>query len=122
MRDLSEARDAVVRYQFAERIKSHLIVSFKMVDYVESLQGDARIGAEGLLLTYLEAVMAEIRIAYNATRQECFLKIEAKLSEAADGIKENKPPKSRTHITEALTMTTTCATEPAEKLIELGLL
>ncbi len=117
-----ELRRAVVQHQYSERIKSHLLASFSMVEYVEGLEGDAKTGAEGLLLLYMEVLMGEIRLAYNVTRHSSFLDIASKMEEATEGIRRDRPSDVKRRITEAVTITTTCALEAAERLMSEGLL
>jgi len=93
-----------------------------MVEYVEGLEGDAKTGAEGLLLLYMEVLMGEIRLAYNVTRHSSFLDIASKMEEATEGIRRDRPSDVKRRITEAVTITTTCALEAAERLMSEGLL
>ena len=65
-------RDAVVFFQYAERIKSGLIIASKLVDKVAVMGEEERKGARKLLIHFMNALLGEIRIAYNAAQLNFF--------------------------------------------------
>ena len=67
---------------FSERIKSELIIASQVLDQTYLLEGEQRAGAEKLLITYLRALLGEIRIAKNIEKSIDFIGAEKKIMEA----------------------------------------
>ena len=115
-------RKTILVYQYSERIKSGLIIAFNLLAKMSSLQGEELRGAEKLMVSYLEALVAEIRIAQNVEKSEYFLRTERKIVEAIGrmhlhGIKEiNK------YISEAISSITTSCQIAMDALEKRGLL
>ena len=58
-------KTAIHIYQYAERIKSELIIASGLLTRLDTMKGDERIGAEKMMTSFLEALCGEIRIAQN---------------------------------------------------------
>ena len=80
-RKLSGVRADIIGYQLAERIKSGLIIGFKVISAAEVLEGDELKGAKKAILAYLDALSAETGIALNATRLEEFSQVNEKIAD-----------------------------------------
>ena len=111
-------RKTILIYQYSERIKSGLIIAFKLLAKMSFLQGEELRGAEKLMASYLEALVAEIRIAQNVERSKYFLKAESKIVEAIGRMHLHGFKEINKYLSEAISsITTSCqiAMEALEK-------
>ena len=81
-----DIRDAVISFQYAERIKSGLIIASKLVDEVAAMDKEERKGAIKLLIHFMNALLGEIRIAYNASQLNFFKEAGLNLEEGIENI------------------------------------
>lgn len=113
-----DTRKTILIYQYSERIKSGLIIAFKLLARMSSLQGEELQGAEKLMASYLEALVAEIRIAQNVERSEYYMKAERKIVEAMGRMHLPGFQEINRYLSEAMSsITTSCqiAMEALEK-------
>ena len=75
---------AIVGFQYAERVKSELIIAAKMVDSLSELTGDELKGASKLFSFFLTALEGETNIAYNVVGRTEFETAAAKIREASE--------------------------------------
>jgi hypothetical protein len=77
---------AIVGFQYAERVKSELIIAAKMIDHFGELTGDELKGASRLFSFFLMALEGEINIAYNVLERTEFEFAAAKVKEVAEKV------------------------------------
>ena len=106
-----DTRKTILIYQYAERIKSELIIASQLLAQMVTLESEERKGAEKLMTSFLEALVGEIRIAKNIAKSINFLKAEGKLIEAIGRIKLSNPSEVNRCISEALSLITTSCQE-----------
>jgi hypothetical protein len=76
---------------------------------MSSLQGEELLGAEKLMISYLEALVAEVRIAQNIEKSENFTKAERKIMEAVGRLQLHEYQNINRDLSEAMTaITTSC--------------
>jgi len=118
---VESAREAIMLFQFSERVKSFLIVASRMVDGLKGLEGAELTGARGMFKHFLDAVMAEVRLAQNATRRQEFGDVSALLSEVSNLASSGLVDEAVRRLAEAISLTATCGSEALAFLQEKGL-
>ena len=99
---LSEVGKAIVGFQYAERIKSELIIPAKMLDRLAELSGDELNGACKLYLFFLTALEGEINIALNVLGMNEFETAAEKVRAAMDKAQLNQYDECMKLISEAI--------------------
>jgi len=102
-----DVRDAVISFQYAERIKSGLIIASKLVDEVAAMDDEERKGARKLLIHFMNALLGEIRIAYNASQLNFFKEAGLILEEGIENIRSEKYEEALRSISYAISSATT---------------
>lgn len=102
-------RKAIFIYQYAERIKSELIIASNLLAAMNGLEGNERLGAEKMMVSFLEALAGEIRIAQHVERTMNFIGAERKIMEAIGMIGRHERSEINQCISEALSLVTTCS-------------
>ncbi|MCW7080593.1 MAG: hypothetical protein OCU16_05805 [Candidatus Methanospirare jalkutatii] len=121
-RKLSGVRADIIGYQLAERIKSGLIIGFKVISAAEGLEGDELKGAKRAILAYLDALYAETGIALNATRLVEFSQVSEKIAEVRKSVEEGLFNVASAKLGEALSRATTACDKKMRALSECGLI
>jgi len=121
-RKLSGVRADIIGYQLAERIKSGLIIGFKVISAAEGLEGDELKGAKRAILAYLDALSAETGIALNATRLVEFSQVSEKIAEIRKSVEEGLFNVASAKLGEALSRATTACDKKMRALSECGLI
>jgi len=116
-----DLRHAIRVYQFAERLKSELIIASNLIQEVSSI-GDESPGGRKILLAYLSAIHMEADLAVNTTKSHHFASVAQNIGLAADQVNLLNFPEASKATTEALTLSTSAAGEAAQILIENNLL
>lgn len=117
-----DIKKTMLIYQYAERIKSALIIAFKLMERLATLSGAELQGAEKLMASYLEALAAEIRIAQNVEKSEYFLRAEEKTAESVEKLTLFGHEETVRCLREALTAITTSCQKAMEALERQNLL
>jgi len=102
-----DARTAILNYQYAERIKSQLIIAFKMLEKLSVLSGEEWSGGEKMLLSYLESVSGEIRMAQSQKESSHLTEVDRKMAEAIGHLKLFEQPELYKALRDCLTRITT---------------
>jgi len=119
---LSEIKEAIVVFHYAEKIKSNLIITASLIEVFDNLGDQEIAGAEKVLIAYFNALIREVNIAANVSGVSSFQKMNAKLEEAIDQTKQHNYANIMKLISEAISITTTSGNQAAEKLKEKGLI
>ena len=115
-------RDKIIGYSFAERIKSELIIGSKLLMVMETLKGEELEGAKKLMMTFLDVLFAETRIASNVTRIEEFGLVEEKMTLVKREIDEEAYQEANVNIGRATSHATTACERMMRALMENGLM
>ncbi len=110
------ARKAILIYQFSERIKSELIISFKMLEKMAALSGEEWCGAEKLMTSYLEALLGEVRVAGHVVDSTHFRTAEDKIVKAIGHLRLFEQPDLYRCLREATSAVTTSCQSAMEEL------
>jgi len=113
---LSEIKKAIVVFHYAEKIKSNLILTFSLLDVLNTMKDEEMVGAEKLLVAYLNALIREVNIAANASEVQGFQDVSAKLDEAIKQTKQHNYANAMKLVSEAISITTTNGNKAAETL------
>jgi hypothetical protein len=115
-------RSAVLRYQFAERIKSELIIVSKLLNTLVDYRDEERKGAKKMLIGLIDSVRAEMMLAHNASGEKEFRRGAELLSEAISLTESDGYGPAGIKVAAAVSAATTVAQESWHYLNEHGLL
>ena len=115
-------RKAIIILQYAERIKSELIIASGLLENIAALDGPERLGAEKMMKAYLDAVAGEIRIAQHHEKSMNFIGAERKVLEATGKMEALGRNETHRCISEALSLITTSSQRAMEYLVAQKLL
>jgi hypothetical protein len=117
-----DTREAILIYQYSERIKSELIIASQLLAKMTTFQGEEFTGAKELMTSYLEALVREIRIAQNVKKPLInFVGAEKKVLEAIGKMKLSEYSDINRCLSEALSLVTTSCQASLEALMDKGL-
>jgi hypothetical protein len=119
---VSETKNAMLRFQYSEKIKSELIMTSKLLEALKDLKDEERKGAEKLFLSFLNALRIEINIARNVSQINDFEKVDLRVEEAALHVKMHEYSEAFKRISEAISITTTSGQKSVETLKRKGML
>lgn len=117
-----DVREAVVLFQYVERVKSGLIVASKLVGEVAGFSEGEREGARKLLVSFIQALIGEVSIAYNVLRTGVFRDVCSGLERCIKDVRSGKFDEAVEEISRAISLATTKGQEATEFLIEKGIL
>lgn len=109
-------REAVISFQYAERIKSGLIIASKLIDEAHKMHEDERLGAEKLLVSFMNALNGEIKIAYNASRLQSFKDASLSIEKSIENIRSRKFDEAIRNVSHAISLATTEGQRAVETL------
>jgi hypothetical protein len=115
-------RNEIVNYQFAERIKSALIIGSKMLSVIETLGGSELEGAKKAIFAFFDALSAETGIALNATRLQEFALVDEKLRQVKIRIEKDDYSEAHATLGRAVSHATTACAGAMSALMENGLM
>jgi hypothetical protein len=119
---LSETKKAIIIFHYAEKIKSHLIITANLLEVLNNMKNEEITSAEKLLIAYLTALTQEVNIAANASGIESFQNVNVKLEEIINYVKQRNYTNVMTLVSEAISITTTNGNKVAETLKEKSLI
>ena len=105
-----ETREAILEFQYAEKMKSGLIIGTTLLDQMVSLKKEDELsGGKRVLVWYLEGLLREIRIADNVLGSGRYADLERKVMEVIGRIHMSQFQEAQTSFSEAISLaTTTC--------------
>ncbi len=115
-------REAILCYQYSERIKSELIIASKLLATLETLAENERTCGKKFMISYLEALLGEVRIAENLIRSRRFTDAEIKIMELIGEIELLRYSNANRCISEALSSITSLCSETVQYLLDRNLL
>ncbi|MGB9854891.1 MAG: hypothetical protein ACPLRY_08855 [Candidatus Bathyarchaeales archaeon] len=119
---MSEVKKAFLAFHYAEKIKTNLIMTSALLEFLSGLADTEIAGAEKLLITYFNALIAEVNIAANASQIEVFRDITAKLNEAVEQTRQHNYANAERLVSEAISITTTQRSGAAQALKDKGII
>jgi len=122
MEALEEVKKALTVFNYAEKIKTNLIVASSLLEFMGELKEAEAAGAEKLLAAYFNALILEVNIAANASKIEGFRDIAQKLQEAVESLKKHNYMGVQRLVSEAISAATTHGSWAAQLLKEKSLI
>ncbi|MFQ6107022.1 MAG: hypothetical protein ACE5QF_05490 [Thermoplasmata archaeon] len=116
-----DLRHAIRVYQFAERLKSELIIANSLIQETSSMREEIS-GGKRILTSYLNAVLMEANLAVNTAQSPFFETIAEKVGLAIGQVDLSDYSEASKATTEALTFSTSAAGEAAQVLIDRNML
>jgi hypothetical protein len=118
----SDAREAVVCFQFSERIKSELIIASRLLGEINGLKGDELACGKKMLLSFLEALLGEINLADNILKQQNLSEAGVKVEKAMERVLSDEYSEATRRVSEAISHITTIGGRAMQILKQMGLL
>ncbi|MCW3141407.1 MAG: hypothetical protein N2V72_04380 [Methanophagales archaeon] len=116
-------RNDIISYQFAERIKSALIIGSKMLTVVETLNKESELeGAKKAMFAFFDGLSTETGIALNATGMQEFVLVEEKVTQVKRKIEEEDYDEAHANLGRAVSHATTVCDRTMRALMEKGLI
>jgi flagellin-specific chaperone FliS len=122
MEALEEVKKALITFNYAEKIKTNLIMASSLLEVMGELKEAEAAGAERLLAAYFNALILEVNIAANASKIEGFRDIAQKLQEAVENLKKHNYAGIQRLVSEAISTATTHGSWAAQLLKEKSLI
>jgi len=103
-----ETREAILDFQYSEKMKSGLIIGTTLLDQLTSLKNDEEFsGGKKVLVWYFEALLREIRIAENVLGPGHYSDLERKVMEVIGRIHMSQFQEVQRSFSEAISLATT---------------
>jgi hypothetical protein len=108
---LMETREAILDFQYSEKMKSGLIIGTGLLYQLDSLKDLERSGGVKVLVWYLEGLLREIRIGENVLGLGHYSDLERKVMEVIGRIQMSQFQEAQCSFSEAISLaTTSCQT------------
>ncbi len=118
-----ETREAILAFQYSEKMKSGLIIGTGLLNQLSSIQGDEEFsGGKKVLVWYLEGLLREIRIAENILGAGHYADLERKVMEVIGRIQTSQFEEAQGSFSEAITLATTSCQRAMSVLVEKKLI
>ncbi|HUV80303.1 MAG TPA: hypothetical protein VMW40_05710 [Candidatus Bathyarchaeia archaeon] len=112
----------IIGYQFAERIKSALIIGSKMLLVLETLKENEFEGAKKVMFAFFDALYTETALASNATGMQEFARGGETLKSVKKMIEEGAFSEAHATLGSAVSHATTACDRTMRALMEEGLM
>lgn len=117
-----ETREAILDFQYSEKMKSGLIIGTGLLDQLTSLRNDEELsGGKKVLIWYLEGLLRELRIAENVLGLSHYVDLERKLMELIGRIQVSQFQEAQRSFSEGISLATTSCQTSMNSLMEKGL-
>ncbi len=114
-----EAKEAILGFQYSEKMKSGLIIGTNLLDQLASLKNDEELsGGKKVLVWYLEGLLREIRIAENVLGPGHYADLERKVMEVIGRIHMSQFQEAQWSFSEAISLVTTACQTAMKFLLE----
>jgi hypothetical protein len=113
-----ETREAILDFQYSEKMKSGLIIGTTLLDQLLSLKGEELSGGQKVLAWYLEGLLREIRIAENVLGSGHYSDLERKVMEVVGRIHMSQFQEAQWSFSEAISLATTSCQKAMNFLVE----
>ncbi len=118
-----ETREAILEFQYAEKMKSGLIIGATLLDQMVSLKKEDELsGGKSVLVWYLEGLLRELRIADNVLGSGRYADLERKVMEVIGRIHMSQFQEAQGSFSEAISLATTTCQAAMSFLLEKKLI
>jgi predicted PolB exonuclease-like 3'-5' exonuclease len=111
-------REAILNLQYAEKMKSGLIIGTDLLVQLASLKGDELSGGRKVLSWYLEGLLREVRIAENVLAKAHYEDLERKVMEVIGRVQMSQLQDALRSFSEAISSATTSCQASMSFLVE----
>ena len=116
------AREAIILFHFADRIKAELIIASRLLGAVLPLKGEERAGGGRVFLEYLKGLEQEINLGSAQIDESELIRVKTVVSGLLGMADAGMYPDMQEHLTWMLTVMTTYAQRGLELLLKEKLL
>jgi hypothetical protein len=102
-----ETREAILNFQYSEKMKSGLIIGVGLMDQLVSLKDEELSGGRKVLVWYLEGLLREVRIAGNVLGSSNYGDLENKVMEVIGRVQMSQFQEAQRSFSEAISLATT---------------
>jgi hypothetical protein len=117
-----ETREAILTFQYSEKLKSGLIIGIGLMDQLGSLRDQELSGGRRVLVWYLEGLLREVRTAENVLGLDRFSDLERKVMEVIGRVQTSQFQDAQRSFSEAISLTTTSCQTSMTLLMEQRLI
>jgi hypothetical protein len=117
-----ETREAILDFQYSEKMKSGLIIGVGLLHQVDSLKELERSVGVKVLVWYLEGLLREIRIGENVLGIDRYGELERKVMEAIGRVQISQFEEAQRSFSEAISLATTSCQVSMDFLVERHLI
>ena len=115
-------REAILDFQYSEKMKSGLIIAINLMTQMGSLKEDELSGGRKVLVWYLEGLLRETRVAEVLLGQGHFADLEQKVMEIIGRVQLSQDQEAEGNFSEAISLATTSCQRSMSFLVERGLI
>jgi hypothetical protein len=117
-----ETREAILDFQYSEKMKSGLIIGAGLLDQLDSLKDLEHSGGMKVLIWYLEGLLREIRIGENVLGLGHYGELQRKVIEVIGRVQMSQFEEAQSSFSEAISLATTSCQASMSFLIERHLI
>jgi len=118
-----ETKEAILDFQYSEKMKSGLIIGTTLLDQLASLKKEEELsGGKRVLVWYLEGLLRELRIAGNVLGLNHYAELERKVMEVIGRIHMSQFQEAQWSFSEAISLATTSCQGAMNFLVQKKLL
>ena len=117
-----ETREAILSFQYSEKMKSGLIIGINLLDQLASLRDAELSGGMKILVGYLEGLLREVRIAGSVPGLGSFGDLERKVMELIGRVQMSQFEEAQRSFSEAISLATTSCQRSMSLLMEKKLI
>jgi hypothetical protein len=117
-----ETREAILLFQYAEKMKAGLIIGISLLNQLPSLQDEEMCGGVKVLLWYLEGLLREVQMAVHVLGADSLQNLEQKTSELIGKIERSEFDDAERSFSEAISLATTSCQRSMSVLVERKLI
>jgi hypothetical protein len=117
-----ETREAILDFQYSEKMKSGLIIGAGLLYELDSLKDLERSGGVKVLVWYLEGLLREIHIGENVLGNGRYSDLERKVMEVIGRVQMSQYQEAQCSFSEAISLATTSCQASMVFLIEKHLI
>jgi hypothetical protein len=117
-----DTREAILDFQYSEKMKSGLIIGTNLMAQMGSLKEGELAGGRKVLVWYLEGLLRETRVAEALLGQGRFVDLEQKVMEIIGRVQLAQFQGAEGSLSEAISLATTSCQRSMSFLVQRGLI
>lgn len=119
MGGIMDTREAILDFQYSEKMKSGLIIGTGLLDQLISLKKEEELsGGKKVFVWYLEGLLRELRIAENVLGLSHYVDLDRKLMELIGRVQVSQFQEAQRSFSEAISLATTLCQSSMSFLME----